>query len=227
LGAPALFGLWPLYKRFRRDWTDALVLVFVATSVIYLAGFLIDRTTLGRILPWGVMSLQLALAGSIAAWFDRQESTTRVRTALVGGVLVLAGVALSYSAVVRMVPRPLLPEFVRNDPRLETAFDYVIPMRSVIAEGDVVLAPLEISTPMASAGADLVVFRPVPFVHDQQQRRDDVEAYFENPDPSILSKYQVDWIAFRGNDLDPSIAAVIREFGDPRDIRPVSLVEVR
>lgn len=224
--APALLGLWPLLIRYRRDRRDALFLAFTGTLIVYLLGLVLDRATYGRILPFMAMSLHLALAGSIAMWFDRQSRALRRRSVAVGFGLGLLALILASPAVVRMVPHAILPAQIRSDPKLATDFEFVVPIGSIIEQGDVVLAPPEISTPLASVGADLVTFRPVPFLPDQVQRKEDAIDFFSNPTKSLLSKYQVDWIVFVPDRVGHSVLDRLQDLGEVTVLDNVTLVKV-
>ena len=224
--APALLGVPALLLRFRRNRIDALPMAFVAFIVVYVGGFALGSLPYGRILPFAVLSLHLALAGAIAFWSDRKSKKTNRRAVVVGGFAILLGLALGFPALVRMVPKPLLPASIRNDTRLESDFGWVVPSADIISYGQIVLAPPEISTQFAIIGAKLVTFRPIPGVPNQEQRLEDARAFFLKPLLSILVKYDVDWIAFRLSDVSDSVASELFALGEVRRVNEVVLIRV-
>jgi hypothetical protein len=62
---PALAGLIPLSIRLRRNWRDPLGLLFAGLAAIYLAGGLLESWSYGRVMPFIVLVLHLALAWGI------------------------------------------------------------------------------------------------------------------------------------------------------------------
>jgi hypothetical protein len=226
--APALLGVYPLWRRFRADPRDPLVIAFLASALLYLSGALIGRETMGRMLNFGLMSLHLALVGWISDLAERAtpDRSLRFGRSIIVGALVALGLALSAPAVVRMIPSALLPAQVAGDERLETDFGWVIPAGDLLDYGDVVLALPSTSTQLASVGAKLVTFRTVPYIEDQEGRTDDVVEFFIEPDPATLDQYQVDWIAFRENELSEPQAERIEDLGRVYRLPGLTLIEV-
>ena len=87
-------------------------------------------------------------------------------------------------------------------------------------------APPEISTQIAIIGAKLVTFRPVPGVPDQEQRAEEARAFFLNPLPSTLIKYDVDWIAFGLTDVSDAVASELSALGEVQRVSNIVVVKV-
>src|SRR5262249_32725358 len=61
----AVPGVVALAARWRRDRRDPLALAFGGAAVIYAAGYVAGRQSYGRILPFLMLTAQLALAGAV------------------------------------------------------------------------------------------------------------------------------------------------------------------
>jgi hypothetical protein len=190
-----LLKLWPvllaapvLAWRARRNLRDPLVLMAALFLGLYAAGAVTGAFGLGRTIAWFAVTLQIALAGALAALESRLPQERRW--------LVPAGTALVLVGLFA-INRPPLPRLVKYDPPLWPEVRAVLaPVRS----GEVVLADSPTSYPVpALTGARVVAWRhPVYWVPDQQARRAAQDRFFtplsEQERREILQRYRVQWI---------------------------------
>jgi hypothetical protein len=221
---PVLLGVPCLAGRVRRDRLDGLSLFVAGLAAIYIVGAIRDNGILGRVLPALVLGLHIALAGG-AARFEEQVRHTggyRARRALRVALIlvVVAGTLNAVPAIVRMIPRPLLPATIAADPRLERTLDvYHAAARHV--EGDaVVLGDLNVSRFFPALAGKVVAFvDPEAFVPDHDERRRAVDRFFcripLTDRRAIASAYDVAFVAVdrRFKDLDPIVRSDIERIG--------------
>lgn len=225
--APSLLGLVPLIRRFRSDRSDPLVVGFLALLVIYLGGLAMERFVFGRVMPVAVLILQLALTEGILGWWNEAEVSQR-RAAAVAGALSLSVLAIfAAPALVRMVPGELLPGSVANDERLQSPVDWLREVDPLLGPSDIVLAPPDISMLFPATGAKVVALAPAPFVDDQEARYADATRFFVSIDRTVLDKYQVTWVAFRGGHVSGVVEEEIRKMGDAHELDQIVLVDLR
>jgi hypothetical protein len=194
--APALLGLPVLWSRFRRNPTDRLVVIFLASAMVYLAGWLLGRMSLGRSVLFAVLALHLAIAGwALEVW---ERSGSRRRTQLAAATVVVSVTLLvpMLTGVVRMFPFPLLPESIRTDSRLDIVSGHYRPLVDVIGHSDVVLAPTPIAERITAFAGTTVSPRRIPYLNDAGERSAAVSSFLANPtlDHPALDQYNVDWV---------------------------------
>lgn len=220
--APALLGLPLLLRRIRRDPLDPLGMFFGGLLLIYLAGWVTSFWALGRVMPFLVLPLFIALA----EWVVNFEMTLQRRGSagvrhnvgfrvLIAGVLLVTSVNVA-SGLLRAVPRGVLPASMRADARLDRPSDTFIGLARVLANGDVVIAPPGLGFMLPTFGGKSVSSRAHPFIYDSAQRHADAERFFALPAAreaaAILEKYRVTKIVV-DKKLFPSTLR-FRHYGD-------------
>lgn len=182
----ALVGLVALANLVRVG-RRSLPLVFLALGFAYAGGYVFDRTSFGRVLPFMILTLQLATADGVAAL----ESSSALRRPLaraalcVGLVAVVAGPAAR--AIVRMAGRGLSNQLQTQ----RTADDLYAWLPSFVGRDTVVLAEVDAAWPIpAFAGRIVAALHPQAFVPDQGRREVDVRRALD-PTTSVLAREEI------------------------------------
>jgi hypothetical protein len=174
---PALFGVPVLASRLRRRRRDPLTLVFAALVVVYAIGDATSRWSLGRVLPYGVLLLDIALAGQIAAWLGRR----RVVPALVFAVALVAvatPLMTLQGPAARMLPPGILPS-VRDRYRAESVGSEYGRLFAGVSRASVTIASEPAGWVVPTYGGRIVApLHPQPFVADLAQRGRDARTFF-------------------------------------------------
>lgn len=210
LGVPVLVG------RLRRDHRDPLALLTLGLLAVYLFGAVADRWSLGRVLPFIVLALHVAVAGWVAqaASRVRREGWTKAeRWAIVTAapillLLLLRPVALAAREV---TPFGMWPEWARP-PMVE--FQRIQFVREYLAPGDVLAADMELSWYLPSLGAKIVApLHPQAFVPDLVVRYRMLSRFFYG---GAVCAERVDFLREYRPDL------VLIDTHDPRQARLLS-----
>jgi hypothetical protein len=211
----ALPGLLAIWLRFRERRRDPIVLGFAAATAVFAVGWILDRPTLGRVLPAVLLMLHLALADLLAAVLDDPSTVLRRRAAIAAvAVTVVVGAAASAAGMVRAVPRALLPGGLAGRSELQSLVDRYDLLGDRIPRNDVVA----VSPPLAAASAGIngnviAPSVPAPFVDDVAERQRANRAILE-PDTSpaerqdAIRRYGVGWLV-----LTPHDAGSLRDAG--------------
>jgi hypothetical protein len=114
--------------------------------------------------------------------------------------VVILGLANAAPALLRTIPRPLLPGALRADQRLEREIDMYRPLASRIGDDDVVMADLNVSRHVPAFAGKVVAFiDPEAFVPDEQRRREETSRFFAEIAPverqDIIRRYGVKFAA--------------------------------
>ncbi len=201
---PALIGAPFVVRRLAADKLDGLGLFVLTLSILYALGGLISNGPLGRVLPALVLGLHLALADAVANFEDRLRAIpARAQLRYLYGAIALVaaiGLANAAPALLRVVPRPLLPGRLRADPRLERELDTYTLLASQVGGDDVVMADLNVGRHVPAFAGKVVAFiDPEAFVPDQESRRQAVFRFFDEASAdereAIITRYGVKFVA--------------------------------
>ena len=171
---PSLIGLPVIILRMRSNWRDPLGLMFVMLLAVYAWGAIFGQWTYGRVISPIVITLQISLAASIA----KVESKLHYRKLSLSaqrGAYCLTIVLLSLLCSVRYFPH-ILEHCMPGSPQvcIESAF-----LAKFIPQYDVVLSDSASKLIIPAFGGKLVASdRPLAFVSDLQQRKQDVHDFF-------------------------------------------------
>jgi len=170
--------------RRRGDWR--LIALALPPLGLVAVGVGLDVPVLGRMMPFGLLPLQIAVADVVAGAVPTGARQRGPRLAA-GAVLGMAGLLGAVSALPHMVPQPLLPSRIRDDERLETIRDEAASARG-LGEGMVVIAPEDqIQLSALASGAKLV--NPpfaTPELDDADAREEAILGFLEDsPDRQL------------------------------------------
>jgi len=202
---PALLGAPFVARRLAADKLDGLGLFTLALSLLYAAGGFFSNGPLGRVLPALVLGLHVSLADGVARLETRlRDSAAPANLRYLYGVIacaVVLGLTSVAPALLRVIPRPLLPGSLRNDPRLEREIDTYGPLASAhIGDDDVVMADLNVSRHVPAFGGKVVGFiDPEAFIPDEEARRQSTSRFFADISVeerrSLIARYDVRFVA--------------------------------
>jgi hypothetical protein len=203
---PALVGVPLLVNRLRVSRRDPLVLTVVAIAIVYEIGDLTSRWSLGRVLPYGVLLLQIVLADRFAARLGRS------RVGLAGAAaasLVLVFLAWHVMALekpfVRALPKAVFPSLSAVDRAESVGFEYSrlfvgVPRRSVTMAS--IRAGWEVPT---YGGWVVAALHPQAFIATLAAREQDVGTFFDPSTPDalrrrLLCRYRADYVLVQRGD---------------------------
>jgi hypothetical protein len=191
--------LWMLLKPALRP----LLIIFVATAIIYGLGYVTERYSFGRIISYTIIVIQIACA--VAAFqFERwlQDSAPRIaRVGQIATLLLLLFWASQWapSSISRLLTAGNSVWLGRTVSNQIIYKDYLF-LPSHIAPQAVVFADIETSWFIPSFEAKIVAAdHPLAFVKDAEQRREDVVKFFEQQTTdqertALLQKYQAKYL---------------------------------
>lgn len=206
----ALPALAVLVWRARCGWRDPLVLTGAVGVAVFGLGYVTERWTGGRALPFVLFAAHLALADSAArhlrGWSAGSNAPVRQSRALAAaiGLLVVAGALGTMPGIAAGVPRALLPTGLADDERLRSEMDRYDPIDAHLSGGDVVVSSdAFLNRGAATTGAVSVLpGNPAPFVDDVAERRADVARFFQG-DPgernAVVQRYGITHVLVGGS----------------------------
>jgi hypothetical protein len=211
---PALVGVPFLLLRLRSSRLDPLVLTAVTVAIVYFVGDATSHWSLGRVLPYGVLVLDVVLADRIAARLGR--GSTAVLGAAAAGV-VLVALQLKVMAIekplVQALPRGVFPSLSDVDrspsvgPTYARLFDGV-------ARDSVTMATTRAGWEVPTYGGRVVAaLHPQAFVGDLAQRDRDVRTFFDPATGAairrrLLCRYRATYVLLQRDDGGVAPAAL-------------------
>jgi hypothetical protein len=211
---PALLGAPFAARRLAADKLDGLGLFTLGLSLLYAIGGFASNGPLGRVLPALVLALHLSLADGVTGIESRLRSVHASLRYLYGAIaaVVVLGLINVAPALLRAVPRPLLPVPLRADRRLEREMDVYRPLAPYIGDDDVVMADLNVSRHVPAFGGRVVGFiDPEAFVPDEDARREATSRFFADISAAerdaLIARYLVKLVAVdKTNPQTPSFS---------------------
>ncbi|MGH9025349.1 MAG: hypothetical protein ACRDWD_04430 [Acidimicrobiia bacterium] len=168
-----------LLCRRRNDWR--LLVLAIPPLVLVGVGVVIDSPALGRLLPFGLLPVQLAVADVVAGAFSPSATRRDARLIFGAGVAAIGAVGVA-TALSHMVPSPLLPASIADDDRLNTARDDADAVDCVPSDAVVIAPEGHLAWPALASGAKLVVPpNGAPEVDDTDEREAAVEEFLLSP----------------------------------------------
>jgi hypothetical protein len=189
--APALLGLPWMAARLRRDRRDPLALFTLGLIGPAVYGGLSGEWSYGRLIPYAVLMLQVALADAVAAGEERLAAWARAAWLrhLAAPALALLLVALSWPAVASVLAE------CRPGDRRWLAF-----LETRIRREDVVMTDLDTCWYVPAFRGKVVAYpMRLPFVPDHDARVAAVRRFFERGVPrseraAMLDRYGVTYV---------------------------------
>jgi alpha-1,6-mannosyltransferase len=177
---PALVGVPFLLLRLRRSRVDPLVLTAVAVAVLYAVGDATSHWSLGRVLPYGVLVLDVVLADRISAGLGRGRAAAAGAAA---AAVVLVALQVKVMAIekpfVQALPRSVFPSLTDVD-RSESVGPAYARLFEGVARGSVTMATTRAGWEVPTYGGRVVAaLHPQAFVGDLAQREQDVGTFFD------------------------------------------------
>ena len=221
---PQLAPILPLFLlvpfRLRRDGRDPMTVTVAALVAVYLAGWATSHWSLGRVLPYGVLLLHVALAAFISSLLVRTRAPAAVAFAFTAAVVALAVPVMKlHDPFVRTLPESLVGDAAARPEPVGRAYARLY---TGIPRETVTMATAAVGWPVPTFGDRIVdPLHPQAFVNDLAQRDRDVVAFF---DPStstparrrLLCAYHAAYILVRREqpfiDLGP-VSSVYRTDG--------------
>jgi hypothetical protein len=204
----ALPGLLAIWLRLRERRRDPIVLGFGAASTVFAFGWVLDRPTLGRVLPAVMLLLHIALADLVAQRLEDAGGQRRAVMIAAVSFGVAVGVAGSAAGMIRAAPRALLPAGLADRPELESLVDRYRPLGDRISRDDVVAASDSLALATAAiSGKVIAPFVGAPFVDDLTERQRRTNTILD-PDTTAaqrqrwIGRYGVDWLVLTHRDAD-------------------------
>lgn len=193
---PALIGIPILIWRFKRNWRYPLGLMFLGLTLVYIYGGMTGKWGYGRVISYALIVLQI----TIAEWVSRIESRlyfSRIPPA----ILKLGFAVLVILALFGLSFRHMLGPFLgRCRPGRDSIHNQYLLIRNHTGPYDVVLSEINDAGPIPTFGGKIVATpKPIAFVNDDAERRQDVLFFFSNKASEserneIIRKYRVEFI---------------------------------
>jgi hypothetical protein len=203
----ALPGLAVLMIRAWRNPRDPLVLTFAGSAVVFAVGGFTQHSSLGRVFPGMMLAAHITLGDAIASALASPSATRRrpVVAAAVG-MLLLVGFLSSGRGLLRMVPRPLLPDGLAS----EGIIDPYRSLFEILKPGCGVVSSPSLNLVVGGISGHVLV-PPTPSLIDDidRRRRDLVQILDPSTEPShrrsLLERDRIQFLV-----LTPSEAEILR-----------------
>lgn len=191
--------LWSLLRPHLRP----LLIIFLLTACIYIWGYLTHRYSFGRIISYAILCIQVACAFTVFQFecWAKECQPKAFRTVQVA--VLLGFIIVAFSPMQATLSRLLT---VANSVRLGRTVsnqiiykDYIF-LSSKIKQDAIVFADIKTSWLIPTFGAKVVVAdHALAFVDDAEQRRRDVEHFFQQQTSAharalLLQKYQAQYL---------------------------------
>jgi hypothetical protein len=210
--------LWILLQPRHRP----LLVIFLATAAIYVLGYLTHRYSFGRIISYCIFVLQIACAFA-AIQFERWCRERKPQLVRGVQILILVSIAsVAYGPTLAAVNRLMT---VSNSILLGRVVSNQITYRDLLfipehtSSGAVVFADAKTSWILPSFNVKIVVSDlPLAFVADDEQRRQDVQSFFE-PNTgwlirqSLVQKYRAKYLLLSKR-INSDWAQILKQFVD-------------
>lgn len=191
----ALPALW---RRWRRERLDPLVLLFVSSAVLVALGWVTGRYALGRVWPAVLLSGQLAVAVELAGPLSR---TAVRRWVPVTALACVIGAAVQSSNLLYVAPPSLLTHRVHQVAHLYVGWPSYSWLATYTRPREVLLTDEYFASRTVGAYGLYTVSGawPDPFLKDNAQRRADLATLMDPRTDlatrdALLARYHVRWI---------------------------------
>jgi hypothetical protein len=160
----------------------ALLIIFIATTSIYILGYITERFSFGRIISYTIICIQIACAVAalrFEGWVQRAAPVAaRLGQRTIGIALIIAASPWLLDSANRLMTATNSLWLGRTVSNQITYKEYLF-LRNHIDSGSVVFANIEASWLAPSFGAKVVaVDHTVAFITDLEKRQEDVMTFF-------------------------------------------------
>ncbi|MCA9054556.1 MAG: hypothetical protein KDA75_12005 [Planctomycetaceae bacterium] len=228
---PIIPGILLVVWRARKNLRDPLWLSFLGLSAAYAWGWASGVLQFGRMLPWVVLTIHVAVADWFTLQLCAEQCTPRqhwwTRSLQAGLVLGLVAAAAFSQAIAGMEPLR-----GRSEPK---RFEGYVEIARHIQHDDVVLGDTQSSWVIpALGGRSIAADHPQAFIADHDERRRDVAMFLDPATPAeerqeIIEAYDVRWILLNRNssEVSGSVLQALEQFGEVVDqVGSLILIEV-
>lgn len=215
---PLLIGIVLLILEARKNWRSPLPWMFAALLGVYLFGWLNGSYSYGRVISYLGVILQI----TIAIYMLKLEGWVGVRfqAAQAGRAIFSLGTALLLILVT--LTAQVIPLIETIQPQESNNLEKYLFLSQYTGQYDVTLTDLPTSMIVPTFGGKVVAYdRPLPFVSDMGQRKEDVLRFYDpqtsvNDRQEILKKYAVKYILLEKKpEADwETTRALVAQFGE-------------
>ncbi len=198
---PAYLGIILVILQKRYTLRHQLVVSLVMLSVIYLYGYISGMYGYGRVISFIILVLHIIIAASFADW--EREGVKYKKRLIMQSKYVCAAVVI-ICMVLSAVPLARIAYWtVTNRP--PSYAEYLF-LADYVGQYDVVLSDIESNWHIPSFGGKVVAVKhPIAFISDHDQRRDDVNLFFDSDTNTeirlkVIRRYGVKYILLIKND---------------------------
>ena len=189
-------------------------------TALYLIGLVTGQYVLGRTLAFVALAVLTKVGAVTAGYLERPQPGRERAFVIIAAGLAVVGLVFASPALLRMVPRAVLPESLADDDRLAPVTAGYGFLPALVPDDAVVAAwPNELSdvTP-ALAGKVLATPKPVPFVDDADRRRAITRRIFDSHTDEaerrrLITSQQVDFVLFDERVVSERVASELTRLG--------------
>lgn len=200
--------------------TDPVLTWAVLGVGLYLTGAVTGQYVLGRTVSFIALAVFTAVGVVVARYFEQSRPGVDRVLVVTTGVLAVVGLVFASPALLRIVPRTVLPGHLRAEERLEPATDQGSFLVGVIPPDAVVAAfPNDLSDAApAFAGKVVSTPKPMPFVDDEVERAAGVRRLFSDRASAALRQetaadYGVEYLVYDERAVARQADAELRRLG--------------
>jgi hypothetical protein len=167
----AIPGVVVLWRRFKRDRTDELALMFIGAAALYAVGGFTADHNFARVIPLLVLPLHIGEGELIASALEPRERPARPMLAWLAlcGIVGLVGVSPAFPG---FVPRRLLPGSLADKSALQPLTSRYTELRHALPAGSEVVVQITVMQEVAPAyGLRVLSTSASAFVPDAGERR--------------------------------------------------------
>lgn len=214
---PTLFAVPLIFIRLYRNPKDALGLLALGFSAVYLWGFLTEKWSYGRSIAQTILIVHIIFADWFASIKTRKEIPLYIRYFVFSFIFILLFICIVN------IPSNLFKEYVIKKNK---EYDNLYFISELTNRNDVILTDRYSGNLVPSFGGKVVGYNLLykgqePFVSDAEDRIRDMEHFFDENTSrfdreKILKKYKVDFVLINKNitPLNPSLADFLKDTGE-------------
>jgi alpha-1,6-mannosyltransferase len=187
---------------------------------LYVIGLISGQYVLGRTLAFITIAVLTKVGAIVATYFDHPEPGRARAFVIVTAGLAVIGLVVASPALLRMVPRALLPERLADDDRLAAVTDgYGFVADSVPDDAIVAAWPNELSDVVpAFAGKVESTPKPVPFVEDGDRRQEVTRRLFggdteQSTRRRLIEAEHIQFLLFDQREVRPNVVEALEQLG--------------
>ena len=193
-----LLGIPLIVLRFKKNFRDPLVLMFLGFILIYLYGYFFGKSAYGRVIAYFMFVLHLVIAEGAARLeekFTVKKMTPQIAHFIFICLILIVLIPLSFRDVLKVGLRNAIPG-------KKNSFESYKIFSHYVKHDEIVLSDIYTSWFIPTFGGKVVASNnALAFVNDQLIRRNDVNLFFSKNTTfeeriEIIKKYKVDILLF-------------------------------